>query len=221
VYPVAERISALDVRLTQTAIELSWPAPAAGMAETVAGYRIYRGELEDSVAVPTSADLSQAKWKSPPALLSPSQTSSYRDTLFDFGKTYVYLVRSLVTVDGNPVESDDSAPAVVTPRDTFPPATPQNVVLVQIPGAEGKTIVDISWSINPESDLAGYRVYRSEEQEARGQPLEMELLLSPSYRDISVQPGHRYWYVVTAVDRVGNESGPSEPAAADLTQPWP
>ena len=221
VYPVAERISALDVRLTQTAIELSWPAPAAGIAETVAGYRIYRGELEDSVAVPTSADLSQAKWKSPPALLSPSQTSSYRDTLFDFGKTYVYLVRSLVTVDGNPVESDDSAPAVVTPRDTFPPATPQNVVLVQIPGAEGKTIVDISWSINPESDLAGYRVYRSEEQEARGQPLEMELLLSPSYRDISVQPGHRYWYVVTAVDRVGNESGPSEPAAADLTQPLP
>ena len=224
VYPVAERIASLDARVTQNAIELSWPVPALAGAEsageTLAGYHVYRGELETTALNPASGDLSQAKWKSPPSLLSPVQSNSYRDTLFDFGKTYAYQVRSVVIAEGIPVESDDSAPAIVTPRDTFPPAVPQNVVATQIPGADG-VLVDLSWSISVESDFAGYRVYRSERPDERGQPVPMELLLSPTYRDSSVQPGHRYWYVVTAVDRTGNESAPSEPAAADLTQPLP
>ena len=224
VYPVAERIASLDARVTQNAIELSWPVPALAGAEsageTLAGYHVYRGELETTALNPASGDLSQAKWKSPPSLLSPVPSNSYRDTLFDFGKTYAYQVRSVVIAEGIPVESDDSAPAIVTPRDTFPPAVPQNVVATQIPGADG-VLVDLSWSISVESDFAGYRVYRSERPDERGQPVPMELLLSPTYRDSSVQPGHRYWYVVTAVDRTGNESAPSEPAAADLTQPLP
>jgi hypothetical protein len=225
VYPVARRITALEAHVTQTAIELSWPVPSsepAGTAgQTIAGYRIYRGEPEDTATLTPSADVSQVKWKSPPVLLAPSETNSYRDTVFDFGSTYVYLVRSLVTVDGNPIESDDSVPAVATPRDTFPPAIPQNLIAAEIPAADGKPTVDLSWSISLESDLAGYRVYRSEEQGTRGQLLNAELLLSPAYRDVSVQPGHRYWYAVTAVDRAANESESSEAVAADLTQPLP
>jgi hypothetical protein len=225
VYPVPDRIVSLDARVTQNAIELSWSLPefpaAANSGETVTGYHLYRGELDASSPAPTSNDLSQAKWKSPPILLAPSQTNSYRDTLFDFGKIYVYQVRSLVIADGKPVESDDSTPAIVTPRDTFPPAAPQNLVVTEIPGENGAVSVDLSWSINPENDLAGYRIYRSEQQDERGHSLQTELLLSPSYRDVSVQPGHRYWYVVTAVDRAGNESAPSEPVFVDLTKPLP
>jgi hypothetical protein len=225
VYPVPDRIVSLDARVTQNAIELSWSLPefpaAANSGETVTGYHLYRGELDASSPAPTSNDLSQAKWKSPPILLAPSQTNSYRDTLFDFGKIYVYQVRSLVIADGKPVESDDSTPAIVTPRDTFPPAAPQNLVVTEIPGENGAVSVDLSWSINPENDLAGYRIYRSEQQDERGHSLQTELLLSPSYRDVSVQPGHRYWYVVTAVDRAGNESAPSEPVLVDLTKPLP
>ena len=225
VYPVAERITSLNAHVTQNAIELSWPVPALGGAqnagETLVGYHVYRGELETTALNPASDELSQAKWKSPPGLLSPVESNSYHDTLFDFGKTYAYQVRSVVIVEGNPVESDDSAPAIVTPRDTFPPAVPQNVVAAEIPGADGVRVVDLSWSINVESDFAGYRVYRSEKPDERGQPVPIELLLSPSYRDSTVQPGHRYWYVVTAVDRAGNESAPSGPAAVDLAQPLP
>jgi hypothetical protein len=225
VYPVPDRIVSLDARVTQNAIELSWSLPefpaAANSGETVTGYHLYRGELDASSPAPASNDLSQAKWKSPPILLAPSQTNSYRDTLFDFGKIYVYQVRSLVIADGKPVESDDSTPAIVTPRDTFPPAAPQNLVVTEIPGENGAVSVDLSWSINPENDLAGYRIYRSEQQDERGHSLQTELLLSPSYRDVSVQPGHRYWYVVTAVDRVGNESAPSELVLVDLTKPLP
>jgi len=46
------------------------------------------------------------------------------------------------------------------------------------------------------------------------------LLPAPVYRDMSVQPGYRYWYSVTAVDRAGNESTPSADSA-DLTQLLP
>ena len=105
-------------------------------------------------------------------------------------------------------------------RDIFPPATPADVrasPIVRSP--TNPTEVDLSWSINSEPDLAGYRVYRSEHQDTAGEVLTPDLLLSPSYRDTSVQPGHLYWYRVTSVDRSGNESAPSEPVVADLTQP--
>jgi hypothetical protein len=224
-YPVPDRIGSLEARVTQNAIELSWPVPqfraTASSAEPLSGYHIYRGELDPSSPLPAPNDLSQAKWRSQPILLAPSQSNSYPDTLFDFGKTYVYQVRSLVIAGGNAIESDDSVPAIVNPRDTFPPAAPQNLVVAEIPGENGAMSEDLSWSINLENDLAGYRVYRSEQQGERGHSLQVELLLSPAYRDVSVQPGRRYWYVVTAVDRAGNESGPSDPVLADLTKPLP
>jgi fibronectin type 3 domain-containing protein len=131
------------------------------------------------------------------------------------------LIRSVSWADGNPVESDDSVPAIVTPRDTFPPAVPRNVVAAVLPGADGGQVVDLSWSINVEPDLAGYRIYRSEKPGERGQSLLTELLATPAYRDSALEAGHRYWYSVTAVDREGNESGTSVPTLADLTQPSP
>lgn len=223
-FPVPEVIASLQVRVTEPAIELSWTAPAhtsgGDPISAFSGYRIYRGELDSSSAEAATADLSRAKWKSPLTLLSASDETTYRDTLFDFGKTYLYIVRSAVLVDGNPLESSDSAPAIVSPRDTFPPAAPQNLVAAVLAGATpGSAVVDLSWSINLETDLAGYRVYRSEQQDTRGVLLTPDLLLAPAYRDTSVEPGHRYWYIVTAVDRAGNESEASAAAATDVAQP--
>src|SRR5262249_58702330 len=116
-------------------------------------------------------------------------------------------------------ESDDSVPAIVATRDTFPPAAPQNVSASAVPAPSGAPAVDLSWSINLETDLAGYRVYRSEGQDTPGKLVTPDLLSTPAWRDISVQPGHLYWYTVTAVDRSGNESAHSGSAAVDLTQP--
>jgi len=223
-YGVADKIRAVSANVTETAVELSWPFPKAGAAssgDAVPAYHIYRGELDPDAPIPTNGDISQAKWKSPPLLLAPAQSNSYSDSFFEFGKTYVYVVRSVTIAGGSPIESDDSAPAIVTPRDTFPPATPQNVVAAVLPRDNDRRIVDLSWSINVEADLAGYHVYRSEKPGERGQLLQTELLASPSYQDSAVQAGHRYWYTVTAVDRTGNESGSSDLALADLTQPAP
>jgi hypothetical protein len=226
IYPVPERIASVQSRTTESAIELSWPAPmrtsGGDPLPGVSGYHPYRGELDPSSADAASKDLTQAKWISLLTLLAPSPTTSYRDTFFDFGKTYLYVIRSVVLAGGNALESSDSASVIVTPRDIFPPAAPQGLVAAVLPGAApGSLEIDISWSINLETDLEGYRVYRSEQQGTRGQLLTQDLLPTPSYRDTSVLPGHRYWYSVTAVDRAGNESEPSAPVDTGVTQPSP
>jgi fibronectin type 3 domain-containing protein len=224
VFPVPEVITHIEVRVTEAAIELRWAAPThtsdGDALSGFSGYRVYRGELDPSSVEAASADLSKAKWKSPLTLLAASDENSYRDSLFDFGKTYVYIVRSVVLVEGNALDSSDSAPAIVSPRDMFPPAAPQNLVAVVLSGpTPGSVVVDLSWSINLETDLAGYRVYRSEQQDTRGASITPEVLLAPAYRDTSVEPGHRYWYSVTAVDRAGNESEAGAAVAVDVAKP--
>ena len=222
--PVPDRIATLHADVTEPAIELNWSAPTRTSAgdplPPVSEYRVYRGELDPASANAAATDLAQAKWKSPLAFVASSPANSYRDTAFDFGKTYLYTVRTVIPGDGSPVESSDSAPVIVAPRDIFPPAVPQSLEAAVIVGSPTNAPeVDLSWSLNSETDLAGYHVYRSEQQGTPGQLVTPDLLLSPAYRDTSVQPGHLYWYSVTAVDRSGNESAPSVPVAADIAQP--
>jgi fibronectin type 3 domain-containing protein len=223
VFPVPERIASVEARVTEPAIELSWTAPARTSAgdplPAITGYRIYRSEITPSAAASASVP-PQGKNETPYSLLATSETSSYRDTSFAFDHTYVYVVRSVIQADGSELESAASPPVTVAPLDTFPPAAPQGVVAALLPGAApGAMVVDLSWSISLETDLAGYRVYRSEQEGTRGQVLSPDLLPTPAVRDTSVEPGHRYWYTVTAVDRAGNESAPSASVAVDVTQP--
>jgi hypothetical protein len=228
IYPVPERIADVQVHVTETAVDLSWAAPAKTSGGGVLPpfrYRIYRGQLDTSgdpaasaAAIDAAAkDLPRAKWKSKLALLASPETNAYHDTDFEFNKTYVYVVRSAVTVNGVALESADSIPAMVTPKDIFPPTSPQGLVAAVLENA-AENAVDLSWSISPETDVAGYRVYRSESEGVRGESLG-DLLASPTYRDAAVQPGHRYWYSVTAVDRSGNESVPSPQIPVVIAQP--
>ena len=226
VYPVPAPISSIEARVTESGVELTWPVPAAIAAgepvSNITGYRVYRSEIRPEAPSSSSQELPPVKPEVHPALLGFSETNSYRDASVVFDHTYVYTVRSVVQVDGNELESSDSHLVTVTPRDIFPPATPQGLVAAVLPGAApGTVVVDLSWSINLETDLAGYRVYRSEQEGARGQPLIPDLLPTPAVRDTSVEPGHRYWYTVTAVDRAGNESASGAMVVVDVTQPSP
>ena len=223
-HPVPERIATVHAEVTESAIELSWDAPTRTSAgdplPAISEFRVYRGELDPASAAAAANDILQAKWKSPLAFLAAAPTSNYRDTTFDFDKTYLYTVRTVIPVDGAPAESSDSPPAIVTPRDTFPPAVPQGLQAAVIVGSPTNNAeVDLSWSLGTEPDLAGYRLYRSEQPDTPGQLLTRDLLLSPAYRDMSVLPGHRYWYTVSAVDHSGNESEKSAPVAVEIAQP--
>ena len=222
--PVPEHIGSLQAAVTESAIELSWSAPTrtstGGPLPPISEYRVYRGEIDPVSSDSAAKDLSQAKWRSPLALLASAPANAYRDTIFDFGKSYLYTIRTVIPADGGMVESADSVPAIVTPRDIYPPGIPQGLVAAVIRSEpNGPPEVDLSWSINAETDLAGYRVYRSEQQGTPGQLVTPDLLPSPAYRDTSVQPGHAYWYSVTAVDRSGNESAPSAPVTVEVAQP--
>jgi hypothetical protein len=224
IYPVPAPIRSIAVELTENAIRLNWQVPARTTAGEPSGaiqeYHVYRGELDPPTAEATEKDPRMGTWMTPLIQIATTAMPEYQDVGFDYGKTYAYLVRSVIQVQGAPLESSDSPLVVLTPKDTFPPAAPQELVAAVLPGeTSGAQVVDLSWSINLETDLAGYRVYRSEQGGTQGQLLTQELLLTPAYRDRSVKTGQKYWYSVTAVDKAGNESAPSMQIAAETAPP--
>jgi hypothetical protein len=232
IFPVPQRIVNVSTNVAESAIELSWPAitqTSGGQSLGEVSYRVYRGQLNppvDQAAIDAAVkDLAHVRWKSPLALVGSATTNGYQDTDFAFGATYVYVVRTVpspgaVTQTVEAVESADSVPAVITPKDIFPPSAPQGLVAAVLEGTGGAApVVELSWSISPESDVAGYRVYRSEREGERGEALASELAPTPAYRDTTVQASHRYWYSVTAVDRAGNESPAGAAVAAEIGPP--
>lgn len=170
----------IKARVTELAVVLEWKTQPG------AAYRVYRdGQLR--------------------ATVTPKEVAGeYRDSEFEFGREYHYLLRGIAQSGGFSAESEDSNIQVVKPLDVFPPRPPEGVRAVALEGAAFQGVVDLSWSPNTEADLAGYNVYR------RGTKLNSELLLSPTFRDLSPGAGPRY--TVTAVDRRGNESAPSQEA---------
>ena len=222
-YPVPEHLSSLDARLTENGIELRWSPPTRTSGgeplPKVDEYHVYRGELDPASADKATQDPQKAVWKHPPLEIGETQATEYVDSAVDNGRIYGYVMRSAIYAGGALLESGDSNLKIVVARDTFPPAAPQGLVAALSPGEGGKPVVDLSWSLNVEPDLEGYRVYRSEQEGSRGLLLTPEQLPTPAYRDISAQPGKGYWYTVTAMDRAGNESAPSSPVSVEIPQP--
>lgn len=144
-------------------------------------------------------------------------SAEYDDMSFAFGPTYIYSVRSVSQFGAVSAESADSNLVIVPARDVFPPAMPQALVAVPVPvTAQTPAYIELTWSINAESDLAGYAVYRSDEAGAPGERLNPELVPTPAYRDLSAVAGRRYFYSVRAVDTSGNESPASAAVEAQL-----
>ena len=226
VYPVPETIGKVEATVTESAIELRWAAvtrTSGGEPLASVSYHVYRAQLDpasDQSAIDAALkDLAHAKLKTQLSLIASTDNPSERDTDFEFNQRYVYVVRS-AAAGGSALESGDSTPVPVAPRDTFPPAAPVGLVAAQLTGdTAGSAVVDLSWSISPENDVAGYRVYRSEADGARGQPLLPDLIPTPAFRDTAIQTGHKYRFTVTAVDRAGNESAESTPVIIEISPP--
>jgi len=106
------------------------------------------------------------------------------------------------------VESDNSPIAAVFAHDIFPPAAPSGLQAVYSAVPE-HSFIDLTWTPNGESDLAGYNVYRHTGNEPP-KKVNTELVKTPRFPDPDIQAGARYFYSVTAVDLRGNESGKSE-----------
>ena len=209
VYSPPAPIQDLRATLTETALVLDWSAPQqpGSAAAKPIDFHVYRGEVDPDTAQAAALDASQAKLIAPPILLAQTTETRYQDMSFQFGHTYLYNVRDSVRFGTETVESADAAPAVLTAKDIFPPATPLGLEAVVVPTTNAEPAsVELTWAINTEGDLAGYDVYRSEGTDMPGLKLNSEPLSAPTFRDISVLPGTSYFYRVGAIDRSGNES---------------
>jgi hypothetical protein len=235
VYPAPHPIEEVKAEVTRPAIILTWTPSQetpAGPVPPIAAYHIYRAECETPATSPEPSPVKAAaespqnpKRTSSFVKVGESQTATFQDAQFEFGKCYAYSVRSVAEYPGEALESADSKLALAMPRDVFPPSAPEGLLVVLIPAESGVPVhLELSWAINPETDVAGYNVYRSEELGVPGTRLDAEPLLTPAFRDMNVLSGHRYFYNVTAVDRAGNESPASAVAPGSVpaeSQPTP
>ncbi|MBN1788388.1 MAG: PASTA domain-containing protein [Sedimentisphaerales bacterium] len=93
--------------------------------------------------------------------------------------------------------------------DTTPPEAPTG-----LSATGGDATVSVNWDDNSEADLAGYNIYRSTMSGSGYVQQNVTLLTTSDYTDNSVVNGTTYYYVVTAVDLLNNESGYSAEASA-------
>lgn len=143
------------------------------------------------------------------------------DVSFAWEQRYSYHITpatSVISDSGATVataEGNDSESLEVLPHDVYPPATPTGLQAVYS-GLEQQRFVDLTWNPNSEGDLAGYNIYRHEQ----GDPavkINSDLAKTPAFRDASVQPGHTYFYSISALDLRNNES----PRSAETSEAVP
>ena len=196
---VASFPSSLTAEPSQDAIKLKWTAPTANIdgssPPSVLGYNIYRSTSE----------------KEPGKLLnkSPITAANFDDEFFEFGKDYYYFTRSVsIGTQAEPVESSESNILKFKATDTFAPSAPSAITL-----AAGQNLISIFFAVNPEKDVIGYKIYRSTDPDLvrdKWELLTPGLLKTNTFKDEKVESGKTYYYYLTATDKAGNVSEPSD-----------
>ena len=153
-------------------------------------YRIYRRAGEEPNAKP----------------IGETERPEYNDNATDYGTPYHYSVEGFRTGGDIHLLSDLPAEVTITTHDTYAPPVPAGVAAVPSIGS-----IELMWDRSTASDLAGYRVYRAQ-SEGQFEKL-ADTREAPSYSDRAVESGKTYRYVITAFDKLGNESEKSAPVA--------
>jgi hypothetical protein len=202
--PTLASPSDFRAELTADGVKLTWASIAslpqiAGLRFSV---RVYRREQESNKDVVAG----ETPITAGPALIDHS---------FEWEKTYTYratIVTYVTQATGEQqVEGDDTPGVTVFAHDIFPPAAPAGLQAV-FSGPGQKSFIDLVWSPNSDSDLAGYNIYRNE-QETEPVKINSDLIKTPAFRDADIVSGREYFYSVTAVDARGNESPHSQEAS--------
>ena len=196
---IAGAPTSLSATVTQEAVRLDWDAPAANVDGTtpvsLLGYNVYRSNSD----------------KVPGKLLNqtPISDTAFDDEFFEFDKPLFYFIRAVsVGTGGEPVESSESNILQIQAKDTFAPSAPAAITLAATP-----TTISIFFATNPEKDVVGYKIYRSEDpalEKSKWTLLTPELITTNTFQDPKVESGKTYYYFLTATDKAGNVSEPSE-----------
>lgn len=195
-----------QAQVTAEGVRLSWKAIAPPqVADLKYLYRVYRRPSG------TNADAVVGE-----VAVTDESAPSFLDSGFEWEKTYDYRLTVVTVVAADKgieqqVEGDDSPSVTVVAHDIFPPATPAGLQAV-FSGPGQEPFIDLIWAPDTESDLAGYNVYRHE-QDGEAVKLNSDVVKSPAFRDSAVLAGHQYFYSVSAVDVRANESARSDEAS--------
>ncbi len=160
-------------------VVLSWPP-----VERAENYRILR----------------QAPGENSLTGIGDSKAPPFVDITSQFDTAYSYAVVALASG----AESLPSEAREITPKDTFPPSIPSGVTALA-----GPESIEISWARSPETDTAGYYVYRSVD----GGAFERlgDIVNLPAFSDRQVVHGKTYRYQISAIDQKNNQSERSAP----------
>lgn len=125
--------------------------------------------------------------------------------------TYFFVVTAYNTAGLESLPSNEVSADTSEEVDTTPPMSPESLAAIAGDGA-----VDLDWSDNSEPDFASYNVYRSVVSGSAYVSVASGLTTS-SFTDSGLSNGTSYYYVVSASDIAGNESGYSSEAGATPT----
>jgi hypothetical protein len=134
---------------------------------------------------------------------TPVVDTKYADSRIAWGAERCYVVRAVDRIGGLSVESEALPPRCATLVDTFPPAAPKDLRAVSTAG-----VISLIWEANTERDLAGYIILRAPAPAERLDVIVSTPIVETTFND-AVQPGLRFVYAVSAVDKAGNASAPS------------
>ena len=187
-------------------IKLTWSRALqdeTGAAITsIAGYAVYRKidpeEEQETPAAPAATEPGEAKTRAFKKLNPDNVLLEYYEDM-DTGTNgnYSYYVSAVISKQ---MESAPSQVVSVRVTDVFPPEVPANLVCFK-----ASDHLFLTWKPAGDSDLSHYRVYRRSAQDKEFQPV-ADQIVSTTYKDKDLKAGVTYIYVVTSVDRKGNES---------------
>lgn len=98
--------------------------------------------------------------------------------------------------------------------DTTPPAIPTNIKVKNL-----ETEIALNWEPSGESDIAGYKIYRSEDNVSGFKMISESQ--SSEYKDKNIVLNKPFSYKISSYDTLGNESEPSEIVEGIPLKPGP
>jgi predicted phage tail protein len=175
-------------------VTLSWDSPSDNGGSALTGYNIYRSSTSGTGYI---------------SLINVSSTTfEYNDTTVTNGETYYYVIRAVNEIG----ESQNSDEVIGTPASV--PSAPTNIAAT--PGILNVTLSWDSPSDNGGSALTGYNIYRSSTNGSGYSLLTSLSSLTLTYTDVTVSNGETYYYVVRAVNEIGESQNSDEVSAVPI-----
>ncbi len=178
-----------------TTISLAWTASTPGAGCTIAGYNVTRDSAKGGPV---------------------TNAVTYTDAGLQASSTHTYMIQAYDTAGH--VSSNSTTVSMTTKPDDMAPTIPTGFTAA----APGAVSVNLAWNSSTDFPnpggvgVAGYKIYRNGSSTAT-----YTINSGSSFVDTNVTASTTYSYIVTAYDKLGYESSPSNIVTAKTATPTP